>query len=227
MVKIKKFKTPELNDEDWLFQKYVNEELSTKDIGEMLGCNPETVRNALIKFETPRRHYLTEAQRKKVGDAERGEKGHFFGKRLSDEHKKKISDGHTQFWTNNPDARKEKSNERKQFFMDNPDKCLSGENNPNWKGGITKWRIQLWHSETYKNWRYSVFKRDKHVCQMCGARGEEAHHIKPVRDHKNDLSILDINNGITLCKDCHRSVNYNESDFEHIFNTIIEFGGIR
>jgi 5-methylcytosine-specific restriction endonuclease McrA len=75
----------------------------------------------------------------------------------------------------------------------------------------------------YKFWRAKVFKRDKYTCQMCGYKFEkgikykslQAHHIKQVALYPE--LIYDIDNGITLCVDCHRSIpikrggNYDKS----------------
>ena len=55
-----------------------------------------------------------------------------------------------------------------------------------------------------KEWRVAVFARDKYTCQCCGdKRGGnlEAHHILNFKTHEHLR--LDIDNGITLCEDCH------------------------
>ena len=90
-----------------------------------------------------------------------------------------------------------------------------GEENGNWKGGITPIMVGVRQSPAYKNWRAAVFERDDYTCQMCNVRGGylEAHHIIPVRDHKNDLVMWDIDNGATLCKDCHESTKGKEYQF--------------
>ena len=98
-----------------------------------------------------------------------------------------------------------------------------GEKHHSWKGGLSPWRNALSQTPAYKNWRTTVFKRDDYTCQMCNEHGGrlQAHHIRPVRHHKNDLLIFDINNGITLCKECHREVNCREEEFESIFDNKI------
>ena len=54
----------------------------------------------------------------------------------------------------------------------------------------------------------SVFIRDNFTCQFCGIRGNqtggylEAHHIKGWTKYPNLR--FNVNNGIALCKECHK-----------------------
>lgn len=66
----------------------------------------------------------------------------------------------------------------------------------------------------YKKWRTSVFKRDKYTCVWCGLKfikGKtgritlQADHIKPFCNYP-ELR-FDINNGRTLCIDCHKKTD--------------------
>ncbi len=53
-------------------------------------------------------------------------------------------------------------------------------------------------------WRNNIFKRDNYTCQICLVRGGHlnAHHIF---NWKDNLELrVDLNNGITLCKKCHK-----------------------
>ena len=51
-------------------------------------------------------------------------------------------------------------------------------------------------------WREAVFKRDKYRCVECGKTGRlNAHHIESWADYP--AMRFDVNNGITLCVDCH------------------------
>lgn len=55
-----------------------------------------------------------------------------------------------------------------------------------------------------RKWRNEVYQRDDYTCQKCGKRGGNinAHHINGYSwDRKNRLNI---NNGITLCEECHK-----------------------
>ena len=78
-----------------------------------------------------------------------------------------------------------------------------GKNHPNWKGGRTSERERFNTSKKAKEWRVSVFERDDYTCQHCGQIGGElnAHHIKQWALHPKER--LNIDNGLTLCKECH------------------------
>ena len=79
-----------------------------------------------------------------------------------------------------------------------------GSANPNWRGGITPANRAARQTPEYKAWRLAVFIRDGYQCVWCGRRGTlHADHIKPFSTHP-DLR-LDINNGRTLCVECHRT----------------------
>ncbi len=83
----------------------------------------------------------------------------------------------------------------------------TGKNNPNWKGGITPINILLKMTSAYRDWRNSVFTRDDYTCQECGVKGGylQVHHIKNFSNYPKLRFIID--NGITLCKDCHKKTD--------------------
>ena len=99
-----------------------------------------------------------------------------------------------------------------------------GENNPNWKGGITPLYLKIRNSEKTAGWRKQIFERDSYTCTECGVRNQkgsgksvrlEAHHLKPfwliIKENRiNNFQksqtceeLWDIDNGITLCRPCH------------------------
>ena len=94
---------------------------------------------------------------------------------------------------------------------------FSGNKHWNWKGGITKINRLIRNSFKYRQWRSDVFTRDNFTCQECGKRGGrlEAHHIKEfskiiqeyniktIEDSENCEELWNINNGQTLCSNCH------------------------
>ena len=72
----------------------------------------------------------------------------------------------------------------------------------------------------YKNWRTKVYKRDGYKCQVCGSRKRtEAHHIKTWS--RFPQLRFDINNGVTLCRICHKKVTNNEEHWESLFIKIV------
>jgi hypothetical protein len=99
-----------------------------------------------------------------------------------------------------------------------------------WKGGITPLRDWIRKTIVYDKWVEQVFKRDTYTCQSCFKRSGEkhAHHIYSfknlLQDFLNEYSqfspiddietlvrltesykpFWDINNGITLCPECHK-----------------------
>jgi 5-methylcytosine-specific restriction endonuclease McrA len=79
-----------------------------------------------------------------------------------------------------------------------------GSDNHFWKGGVTK---RPHYSYAHKKFRKSVYERDDYTCQDCGKKGVElnAHHIIPVSVDISKSS--DIDNGKTLCLQCHLNVH--------------------
>lgn len=101
---------------------------------------------------------------------------------------------------------------------------LLGENNPNYGNGdkirgdknynynpnITDEDRILGRSYFgYNQWRKDVYRRDNYTCQICGdstGGNLNAHHIESYNNNPELRTILE--NGITLCEDCHK-------DFHH------------
>ncbi len=104
-----------------------------------------------------------------------------------------------------------------------------GEKHHWWKGGASSFCELLENSKEYKYWRKTIFLRDNRVCKKCGDnKNINAHHIKalaelyqeflatysqfsPIEDKETLVRLAltyapfwDINNGVTLCEDCHK-----------------------
>lgn len=134
------------------------------------------------------------------------------GKKLSESHRKKISrsligNKHTLGFKPSEDTRKKLS------------ASISGENHYNWRGGVTSIYKVIRRCFRYRQWRDSVFKRDNYICQECGdstGHNLNADHIKQfsIILTENNIQSLDdallceelwdVNNGRTLCEECHK-----------------------
>ena len=103
-----------------------------------------------------------------------------------------------------------------------------GKDHPNWKSDKTNFeRINGRCLPGLNNWKKDVKERDNYTCQCCGFIGKEndgklrAHHLNNYLDFPEQR--LDINNGITLCKDCHSSANgYSYHTINGIYNNTKE-----
>jgi hypothetical protein len=85
---------------------------------------------------------------------------------------------------------------------------LSGNLNPSWKGGITPIYAKIRNSTEYALWRTAVFIRDNYTCQSCGdttSGNLNADHIKPFSTYPELRFAID--NGRTLCIECHRQTD--------------------
>jgi 5-methylcytosine-specific restriction endonuclease McrA len=83
--------------------------------------------------------------------------------------------------------------------------------------------INIRLSPRYNQWRSDVFQRDNWTCQTCGIRGYnlEAHHsmvgftkllktnnINTYDDALKCEALWELDNGVTLCEDCHKLINW-------------------
>jgi len=74
-----------------------------------------------------------------------------------------------------------------------------------WKGGVTENRVAI--GAWTRAGAPQIHEKFDYVCQECGDRGGQlhAHHILPVYAHPEKA--YDLNNLITVCEDCHRSIH--------------------
>lgn len=140
-------------------------------------------------------------------------------------------------------GRKQSEEEKKKRGLSLRGKCL-GEKSAGWRGGINPLREVIRGLAEDTEWKKKVFARDNYTCQMCLKRGLyiEAHHIKefsiifrgflneykqysPIKDKYALVALArqyskfwDINNGLTLCKQCHDEVEHNKSIYQPLGN---------
>lgn len=97
-----------------------------------------------------------------------------------------------------------KSTSSTKFVKNDP--RIMGVANPRWRGGNRDDINLLRSSSEYKEWSIKVKAKYNHTCLNCGTKSRviEAHHIYPLRYYPEKG--YDVENGITLCKSCHISI---------------------
>ena len=98
----------------------------------------------------------------------------------------------------------------------------NGENNKNWNGGVQKVHLWVRNLPESREWRCLVIERDNNRCQCCGGNTDlNVHHIENFGDLYLELDdkLWDVDNGITLCNDCHRVFH---SQFGNRNNNLIQ-----
>lgn len=79
-----------------------------------------------------------------------------------------------------------------------------GENNVRYNEELSEEeRKERRNYPQYREWRKNVYERDDYTCQKCKVRGGElhAHHLYSYSQYPDKRVCID--NGITLCVDCH------------------------
>jgi 5-methylcytosine-specific restriction endonuclease McrA len=147
----------------------------------------------------PRGIKRSEETRKKMSLAQMGNKK-WLGKKHSEETKSKMR----MAWERRPKSKPPLNchgipwtEERRIEWS----KRKSGEGNNNWKGGVTPERKTVRKSWKYRLWSFAVRERDG-KCKDCGSTENlHAHHIERFLINKEKQ--YDLDNGITLCSNCH------------------------
>lgn len=154
--------------------------------------------------------------KQKISKAVSGKNHPMWGKKHSEKTKKKISESHggekSSWW-----GKKHTEEEKRKIGLN-----TKGENHWNWKGGKTPLTKLIRRCPQYRQWRDDVFERDNWTCQFCDIRGGieiNADHIKPfsfildeynittINEAENCAELWNINNGRTLCINCHRQTD--------------------
>lgn len=140
---------------------------------------------------------MPEEQKKEISRAMKG-KQNALGVKRSTEFKKRLSE----YWKGNPNH---------NLRIDGKGYERRGQ------------RMKEMSRLDYRLWRESVFERDSYTCSICGQVGGKLHadHIKPYSLYPE--SRLDVSNGRTLCKACHKKT---ESYAWKLTNMIRQCGGL-
>lgn len=129
------------------------------------------------------------------------------GKYHSKDTKKRLSE----YFTENPS----------RYWLGRKDYPLKGEKHSRWKGdmGLQPLKERIRKLFEYSSWRKTIFERDDYTCRECNIRGGKLcvdHYPTSFAEilHKNNIKSIEeaimcndfwnINNGRTLCFECHK-----------------------
>jgi hypothetical protein len=94
---------------------------------------------------------------------------------------------------------------------------MSGENHPNWRGGIS-------HEEYPFEWNHKlkekIRERDGYLCQICHI-GQNGHRL-PVHHIDYNKFNLSFNNLISLCTSCHAKTDFNREYYTEYFTNLLK-----
>jgi len=104
-------------------------------------------------------------------------------------------------------------------------------------GKYDKIKLAIRNSYKYRQWRSDVLTRDKFTCQECFSKEKlETHHIlsltsiireykiETIKDAYKNEKLFDINNGLTLCSECHKKTDNYKGKNNKFFNRNKENG---
>ena len=205
-----------------------------------LNCN----KNFLARRSLVKRTGAKFCSRKCFHDYNKGETSFNYGKRHTKEAIEKMKKNR-KGWKMSQQQKdflsKIKSGKKQQPCSEEKKKKIGiankGENNGQWKGGITPLRVQIYKSKEEANWRNSIYQRDQYSCQMpdCEHNNKrlnvhhiikfskilKIHNIKTLNDAIGCKELWDIDNGITLCYDCHLKTKMKEQEYAPLFHSLV------
>lgn len=93
-----------LRDKRAMEKEYLDNKLSPSQIAQKFGCGRTTVRDAILRFDIPRRGRKglpkSEEHRRKLSEALLGEKNPNYGKHFSETRRKRMSEARIKLWAN-------------------------------------------------------------------------------------------------------------------------------
>lgn len=191
-------------------------EARRKRLGRVIGKrknpwdNPEY--REKMKLRRPARYWLgkkaSEETRRKQSEVRKGKSATWnIGRKLTEEHKAKIVKSLIGNQRKKGKPQPPLSFEMRQKMS----AARKGELSVNWQGGITAIQNEIRNSLEYRLWREAVFERDDYTCVCCGAKfikgvtGRVILHVDHIKSFSEFPELrFEINNGRTLCYDCHR-----------------------
>ena len=180
-----------------------------------------------------------ECANKQLSERMKGESNSNFGnhKLAGKNHPSYVDERHKKYYCIEPDCNNQICYENWNYGNKRCQSCAkSGKFHPNWKEGISPLGSLIRSMKEYKNWRNLIFKRDNYTCQECGdnkGHNLNTHHknpfakllqeflkeydqFSPIEDKETLVRLAikwqpfwKIDNGTTLCEDCHKKEHLN------------------
>lgn len=183
---------------EWLREHYWDKEMSGGDLAELAygkRKNTPNITRWMKKLGIPTRSRTDAIALQWKDNHERRE----------NQRKLKID-----FWENDTKAREKviKKMQTKEY-KEKQRIAKTGERNGMWNSELTEEERERYKRHArrypgYKDFRKSVYERDKYTCQVCSddtGGNLVVHHLNGFHWDVNGRT--DINNGVTLCNDCH------------------------
>ena len=143
----------------------------------------------------------SEERKRKISEAQKGEKSYMYGKKLSEITREKIGQAAKLLW-------------EKNWYRDR----MSGENSPSWRGGKS---FEPYGVEFNNKLKEQIRERDNYKCQECNFPQEKLkrklhiHHIDYNKQNNNESNL------IALCNSCHIQTNFSRADWISYFKNKI------
>lgn len=219
---------------EWLYQKYVVEQMSTYEIGELVNRDSKRVwewlkgygiplrerewsiePNPAILYQQPewlREQYLTEKHSSAEIAAQFGVHTQniiYFLRRFNIPTRDMTEARKAKYWGASGDK--------------NPMYGKRGKEVPNWKGGCTPERQAFYSSLEWAAAAKSVWRRDKGTCQRCQikANGGPQFHIHHIISFAVKTYRAEPSNLVLLCAPCHQWVHSKKNANREFIDTSI------
>lgn len=200
---------------EWLMQKYVNEGLSTYEIGRLVNRNPKRVWEWLRGFDIPTRERTWDVTKSVLPGPEELKRLYESGLSSSEIATRfDVTEANVLHFLRCYDIARRSMKEiraKKHWGANgqaNPMFGRRGSLSTNWKGGATPLRQSFYSSQEWKQACRAVYRRDSATCQRCLVSARDTklhvHHIvsfayEPLRANPSNLTLL--------CNRCHRWVH--------------------
>lgn len=162
---------------------------------------------------------MSEAHKKHISESLKG-KPRPYASHKRPEHSEYLK----KWWKEHPEAR-QKARERglqmvqDKAYLEKLSELLSGEKNPNWKGGLS----QKKYKGFYQKLKDKIRKRDNYTCQLCNLTEAGLGYKLSINHIDFDKENNDERNLNALCKRCNTLINFERAKWTKMFQEKIAY----